>query len=641
MRLPSLAELDTFPKLLLHNAANWSDEVAMREKDLGIWNVYSWGQCRDRVRDIFFGLKALGLERGSVLAIIGRNRPNWVWSALAGHSAGAMSLGIYEDVLPDEAAYLLDYARAPIVMAEDEEQVDKMLDVAGRVGSIRWIVYHDDRGMRKYDDPRLVSWTELVERGSTLHKSQSSLFEDEIGKGSGDDVGILCTTSGTTSNPKLAMLGHKAFLTHLSRYLEADPREPTDEYVCMLPLPWIMEQVYVIGMPLLSRIRINFPENSETAMHDLREIGPTHLLLAPRVWEQTAADIRSRILDSGPLTRWIFDTCVRLGVTAIERGRRSWIAELILMSALRDRLGFGKVRSAATGGAATGPDTFKFFLAMGVPLRQLYGQTELSGAYTLQTGREIDFDTSGIPFTDCKVRIADPDTRGVGEIQTRTPGMFKGFYLDEKATAETLTPDGWMRTGDAGFFDDKGRLTIIDRISDIATTGNGDRFSPQFIENKLKFSPYIGEAVVLGNGRPFLAAIICIRYSMVGKWAETSRIGFTNYQNLAGNPRVCQLIANAVEGVNATLPEAQRIRTFLLLYKELDPDDGELTRTRKVRRNIIDARYTQLIDALYGDRESILVETEITFEDGRKGQIRADLAIHRMTGTSSNREKVA
>ncbi|MEZ5846290.1 MAG: AMP-binding protein [Geminicoccaceae bacterium] len=630
MKLPSLDELDTFPKLLLHNAANWPDEVAMREKDLGIWNMSSWADCRNAVRTIFFGLKALGLERGDVLAIIGRNRPNWVWTALAGHSAGAMSLGIYEDVLPDEARYLLDHAGSGIVVAEDEEQVDKMLEVAERSGRIRWIVYHDDRGMRKYDDPRLVSWSDLEARGERLAGERPGLFEEEIARGTGEDVGILCTTSGTTSHPKLAMLGQGAFLTHLCRYLEADPREPTDEYVCMLPLPWIMEQVYVIGMPLLSRIRVNFPESPETAMADMREIGPTHLLLAPRVWEQTAADMRTRILDSGPLSRWIFDRCVERGMRAIERGRRSRIAEWLLMGALRDRLGFSKVRSAATGGAATGPDTFRFFLAMGVPLRQLYGQTELSGAYTLQTGREIDFDTSGIPFRDCRVRIHDPDPRGVGEIHTITPGMFKGYFRNEEATAETLTGDGWMRTGDAGFFDEAGRLTIIDRISDIATTSAGDRFSPQFIENKLKFSPHVAEAVVFGNDRPFLTAIICIRYSMVGKWAETNGIAFTNYQNLAASPKVCALLEDAVREVNASLPQAQQVRRFLLLYKELDPDDGELTRTRKVRRNIVDERYADLIDALYGDEDSIFVETEITFEDGRKGRIQANLEIRRL-----------
>ena len=629
MQLPSLDELDTLPKLLLHNAANWPQETAMREKDLGIWRSFSWADYRSEVKALFFGLKELGLKRGHVVAIIGRNRPNWVWSALAAQSAGGISIGVYEDVLGEEASYLLNYAASPIVMAEDEEQVDKLLELGGKLPHLEWIVYHDDRGLRKYDDPRLISWIELKTKGAAREKQEPTLFEDEIAQGKGDDTAILCTTSGTTSNPKLAMLGHRSFLAHLTTYLNADPRESTDEYVCMLPLPWIMEQVYVIGMPLLSRIRVNFPESQETVMRDLREVGPTHLLLAPRIWEQTAADVRARIMDADRLSRGVYEFAVKRGLKALDKGGRSWLADILLYGALRDRLGFSRVKSAATGGAAIGPDTFKFFLAMGVPLKQLYGQTELSGAYTLQRGSEIDCDTSGLPFEGTEIRVIDADDQGVGEIQTKTPGMFQGYYKNEEATAETLTEDGWMMTGDAGFFDDKGRLTIIDRVKDIATTAKGIRFSPQFVENKLKFSPYIGECVVLGNSRKFLTAIICIRYSMVAKWAENEQINFTNYQNLSANERVYQLLDDEVKRVNSTLPEAQRIRRFLLLYKELDADDGELTRTRKVRRNIIDERYGTIIDALYSDAPSIHVDTEITFEDGRKGQISADLKIQR------------
>jgi long-chain acyl-CoA synthetase len=625
--LPSLDEHDTFPKLLLRNAARWPRDVAMREKDYGIWHVYTWQDYLDQVRDIALGLKSLGLERGEVVALIGRNRPNWAWGELAAHCLGAMTLGVYADVLVEEAGYLLGYAGARIAIAEDEEQVDKLLELGGRAPALRWIVYHDDRGMRKYDDPRLVGWGDLMARGAGLAAAEPGLFEAEVAKGRGEDVGILCTTSGTTAHPKLAMLQHRPFLEHNAAYLRADPRGPEDEYVCLLPLPWIMEQVYVLAMPLLCRIRVSFPEGPETAMRDLREIGPTHLLLAPRVWEQTAADIRSRIMDAGPLNRWIFDRCYADALAALERGRRSWLADGLLMGALKDRLGFARVRSAATGGAALGPDTFKFFLAMGVPLRQLYGQTELAGAYTLQTGEGIDCDSSGVPFDDTELRIDQPDANGVGEIFTRNAGMFKGYFGNEAATAEALTEDGWMRTGDAGYIDPRGRLVVIDRVKDIATTREGVRFSPQFIENKLKFSPYVGECVVLGNERPWLAAILCMRYSMVAKWAEGRRIGFTTYQNLAANPQVYELIASEVEQVNASLPEAQRIRRFVLLYKELDADDGELTRTRKVRRGVIDERYRQIIDAIYAGRPAIHVEMQVTFEDGRKGMSRADLVI--------------
>ena len=641
MQLPVLDELDTFPKLLLHNAANWPDEVAMREKEYGIWNVYSWRDYCERVRDIACGLKALGLERGAVVALIGRNRPNWVWSELAAHSLGATTIGIYEDVLAREAGYLLGASGAGVVFAEDEEQVDKMLELGDGIPEVRWIVYHDVRGMRKYDDPRLVSWQQLMERGTALRTERPMLFEQEVAAGRGEDVAMLCTTSGTTAHPKLAMLQHKPFLRHMVSYLAVDPRQPTDEYVSILPLPWIMEQVYVVAMPLLCRIRVSFPESQDTAMQDLREIGPTHILLAPRVWEQTAADIRSRIMDANRVNRAIFDYALKIGYEAIEKNKRSWLADMLLFGALRDRLGFSRLKSAATGGAALGPDTFKFFLAMGVPLKQLYGQTEACGAYTIQKGGEIDFDSSGLPFPDCEVRIADPDEQGLGEIQARTPGMFKGYFRNEEATRETMTEDGYLRTGDGGYFDDEGRLVVIDRLKDMATTSTGLKFSPQYIENKLKFSPFIGEAVVLGNARPWLAAIVCIRYSMVSKWAENRGIAFTNYQNLAANPEVYELLAGELEKVNASLPEAQRIRRFVLLHKELDPDDGEVTRTRKVRRAVIDERYAPVIEAIYGGLPEVYFEGEVTFEDGRKGILQADLRIRDTAAHVSGRAEAA
>ncbi|MGH6944795.1 MAG: AMP-binding protein, partial [Geminicoccaceae bacterium] len=388
---------------------------------------------------------------------------------------------------------------------------------------------------------------------------------------------------------------------------------------------------YVVAMPLLSRIRINFPEDESTVMLDLREIGPTHLLLAPRVWEQLSADIHSRMQDANWLTRRIFAWGVRRGLAALSRGRRSALADRLLFGALRDRFGFARLKSAATGGSALGPDTFRFFLAMGVPLRQLYGQTEAGGAYTIQRGGEIDFDSSGPPFDNTEVRIDRPDADGVGHIVTRHPNLFLGYFKQAEETRTALTDDGWILTGDAGYLDGHGRLVVIDRVKDLSTTSTGARFSPQFIENKLKFSPYIGECVVLGNGRPQITAILCMRYSMVAKWAEANGLAFTTYTNLAARPEAYDLIEKEVEKVNASLPQGQRIRRFLLLYKELDPDDGELTRTRKVRRAVIDERYRSLVDALYAGHDKVSVETEVTFEDGRTGTIRAEMAIRDMT----------
>lgn len=624
MQLPDIEAYDTTPKLLLHNAAAHGGDVALREKELGIWHVFTWDAARDRVEALARGLLALDVGRGDVVGIIGRNRPHWLFAEYAAHAVGAPSLGMYEDALGREVAYLLAYAEATVVFVEDEEQADKLLDIADDLPALRWIVFNDERGMRKYDDRRLLSVEALVEKGREVPVAR---FEDAVARGRGSDVAILCTTSGTTSNPKLAMLQHKPLLDHGCAYLRAEPREPEDEYVSILPLPWIVEQVYVAIMPLLSRIRVNFPEDETTVMHDLREIGPTHVLFAPRVWEQISADVHSRMLDANRLSRAIFRNCVKRGLRALDAGRRDPLADRLLFDVLRDRLGLVRVKSAATGGSALGPDTFRFFLAMGVPLRQLYGQTEAAGAYTIQRGGELDFDSSGLPFDDTEIRIDAPDSTGLGEIQVRHSGMFQGYYKQPDTTRETMTDDGWLKTGDAAYLDDHDRLVVVDRVNDMATTSAGNRFSPQFIENKLKFSPYVGECVVLGQGRPHVAAILCIRFPMVAKWAEARGLAFTSYTNLAARPEVYDLIEEEVRKVNEGLPEAQRIRRFLLLYKELDADDGELTRTRKVRRSVIDDRYRTLIEAIYQGAPRVQVETELTFEDGRTGVIRADLEI--------------
>jgi long-chain acyl-CoA synthetase len=624
---------DTFPKLLLHNAEHWPGEVAMREKEFGIWNEFTWADYRDRVKTIALGLIELGVKRGEVVSFIGKNRPEMVWSELAIHSVGCMSLGVYHDAMPQEVTYLVDYAQVRVVLAEDEEQVDKLLEVAENSKSIEKIVYFDPRGMRKYSDPRLVSWDDLKAMAARLDAREPSRFADEVALGKAEDVAILCTTSGTTSNPKLAMLQAGPFLGHCFAYLDADPKLPSDNYVSVLPLPWIMEQIYAVAQPLISRITVNFVEEPETMMADLREIGPTFVLLAPRVWEQIAADVRARMMDATRFKQKMYEFGMRLGLQALDQKRRSWLAELILFRPLRDRLGFTFLKSAATGGAALGPETFRFFQAMGVPLRQIYGQTELAGAYTIHRPDDVDFDTVGLPFGDTELRIDQPDKNGVGEIVARTSGMFLGFYRNEEATRADVR-DGWMYTGDAGYIKkENGHLVVIDRVKDLATTSTGTRFSPQFIENKLKFSPFIAEAVILGHDRPYLAAMICIRYSIVSKWAEQRSIAFTNYTSLSSQPEVYRLLREEVEKVNATLPEPQRVRKFVLLYKELDADDGELTRTRKVRRNVIAEKYADIIDAIYGDTPMVHVDTIIRFQDGTTSRIQTDLVVEKLLDT--------
>ncbi|CAO3430330.1 AMP-binding protein [Azospirillum doebereinerae] len=627
MNLPDLKTHDTLAKLVTLHAREHGGEIAMREKDFGIWRTFTWSQVHARVRAFALGMTKLGVVPGEVVGLLGDNRPDWVMGEVATHALRGYSLGIYRDALDEEVAYLITYADVKVVFAEDEEQVDKLLNLADRLPTLQHIIYSDPRGMRKYTDPRLLPATELVAMGEALHAQQPDLYETMVAATRGDEVAILCTTSGTTSNPKMAMLPAGNLIRHVASYLSVDPKGPEDEYVSVLPMSWIMEQVYAVGMGMVSRMRVNFVEEAETLMHDFREIGPSFVLFAPRLWEAIAADVRARMMDASPFKQKMFELGMKLGLEALAKGERSAVADHILFKALRDRLGFTNLKSAATGGAALGPDTFKFFQALGVPLRQIYGQTETMGAYTVHRADDVDFDTVGLPFDDgVQVKVINPDHNGVGEIVTTHPNMFAGYYRNENATVADVR-DGWMHTGDAGYFNKKGHLVIIDRIKDIATTAKGDRFSPQYIENKLKFSPYVAEAVILGDKRDHLSAMICIRLSILSKWAEKNRIAFTTYADLSSRPEVYELLRTEVERVNATLPEAQRIAKFLLLYKELDADDGELTRTRKVRRSVIGEKYGTIIEAMYAGQPKIDVDTMISFQDGTKQRIRTTLTV--------------
>jgi long-chain acyl-CoA synthetase len=622
-----IAEADTYPKLLRLNAREHGGDIALREKDFGLWRLFTWNDYQNRVRDFALGLVELGLARGDVIGIIGDNRPDWVAAEIASHAIGAMSLGLYRDVLDEEAAYLLTYGEAKLVFAEDEEQVDKLLNLAERVPQLKHIVYSDPRGMRKYDDPRLMEADKLAAMGRERAAREPGLYDQLVDATRAEDCAILCTTSGTTAHPKLAMLAAGRVLRHCAAYLAFDPKGPSDEYVSVLPLPWIMEQVYALGKGLLCRMKVNFVEQADTMMNDFREIAPTFVLFAPRVWEAIAADVRARVMDASPLKQSLFEFGMKTGLAALAKSQHSTLADMLLFRALRDRLGFTRLRSAATGGAALGPDTFKFFQALGVPLRTLYGQTELLGAYTLHPADKVDPDTTGVPMAgDIDIRIESADSQGVGEIVVRHPNMFLGYYKSPETSVADMK-DGWLHSGDAGYFNNDKQLVVIDRIKDLAETARGARFSPQYLENKLKFSPYIAEAVVLGAGRDALAAMLCIRYSIISKWAEKNRITFTTYTDLASRPEVYTLLQKEVEAVNATLPPAQRISRFLLLYKELDADDGELTRTRKVRRGVINEKYGDIIDAIYRGESSIPVDTVIRFQDGTTQRVRTTLRV--------------
>ena len=619
---------NTFPKILKFRSDNTPNEVALRDKDLGIWNETNWKDYNQKVSELAVGLNSLGFKKGDVMALIGDNKPAWVFFEIAAQANGGMSLGIYRDTLDEEVSYLVKGANVKFAFAEDQEQVDKFISVQKKLKRKIKIFYEDGRGLRQLKDSNIIDMKNLINKGKKILEDSPKKYDSMINNIEGDLDAILCTTSGTTSNPKLATLPANKFIQHISNYLKVDPKNSSDEYVSVLPFPWIMEQVYGVGFNLLSGMKVNFPENADTAMEDLKEIGPTFMLGAPRLWEQISADMRARILDSSKLTQWIFNTMVDRGLKAVDSGKRDFWADKLLFTHLKDRLGFSKVTSAATGGSAIGPDTFKFFLAMGIPLRQLYGQTELMGAYTLQNppAGEMDCETVGEPFPDCQIKILNPDANGMGEIITKHPNMFSGYYNNKKALKESIK-NGWMYTGDAGFIDNKNRLTVVDRVDDIATKSDGIKFSPQNIENKLKFSPYVGEAVILGSKKPYLTAIICIRFSIVSKLAEKWQLPFTSYTGLAADKKIYDLIESEIEKVNKNQPNNLKIEKFLLLFKELEADDGELTRTKKVRRSVINQRYRSLVSALYKNKKEANIDTEVTYEDGRKGKIKASMEI--------------
>ena len=615
----------TIPHYIKSNAKNYPKDIALREKKFGVWKTKDWQQCLEEIENITLGLHAKGINGKKTIAILGNNTPRWTLAEIAVQSLGSIPLGIYSDALESEIIYLIDYSSCRVVFVEDEEQADKIMSLSDSKGKIDLIVYDEPKGMNKYDDKRLISYKNLLKTGHEFKKHNTNFFNKLLENINEEDTCIFCPTSGTTANPKLAMISHKALLNHAKSYLAADPKNSTDEYVSVLPMPWIMEQTYAVAKWCISRMKVNFVEEAETLFDDLREIGPTFILFGPRVWEQMAADIRSKIMDSSFIKRGIYSFSMKL-MSLKSNFLIKLLCEFLVNRWLRDQLGLSFVKSAATGGAALGPDTFKFFVNIGIPLRQLYGQTEQMGAYTIHRKGDIDFDSVGFPFDTVKIDIDKPDEEGIGEIKVNNKNCMQG-YLNVK---ENFLANGWFFTGDAGYINKRGHLVVIDRMSDLSYTAQNLRYSPQYIENKLKFSSYIAEAAVIGSGKEYLSAIICIRYSVLSKWAENKRIGFTTYSDLANKTEIESLIISETKKVNNTLPDKQRIKKFVLLYKEFDADDDELTRTKKLRRNFVIKKYSDIVEALYGDKETIDINTSVKLQDGGVQKINTKLNIINM-----------
>lgn len=613
---------NTLPSLLMENAARYGTRTALREKEFGIWQSFSWEEHLQAVAEFAAGLRTLGFGVGDVLVLIGDNRPEWIWAQLAAQTLGGMSLGLYQDSPAEEVKYIFELSRAKVVVAEDQEQVDKILTILPDLPDLRHLVYHDPRGLGNYAEKELLDFQALREKG----KATADRFGDWVKERSPDEACVILTTSGTTGRPKLAMLSHRNLLAMAWNLGVVDPKKETDQFVSFLPLAWVGEQMMAVASALLFGFTVNFPEETETVSENIREIGPHLIFSPPRVWENMAASVKVKIMETSRFKRFLYNRLHPVGeryADARMKGKTPGVglrlayvlADALLFRCLRDRLGFSNVRSASTGGAALGPDTFRFFHAMGVNLKQIYGQTEISGISCIHRDGAVDFDTVGEPIPETEIAISEQ-----GEILSKSPAVFLGYFRNEEATRETLE-NGWLRSGDAGYFKENGQLVIIDRLKDVMQLRNGERFSPQFMENKLKFSPYIREAVVLGSGQEYLAAIVCVDQEIVGRWAEQQMITYTTYQDLAAKEEVYALIGREIGAINADLPRATRIRRFTLLFKELDADDGELTRTRKVRRGVVNERYAPLIQALFEDKDQVTLAAKITYQDGREREM--------------------
>jgi long-chain acyl-CoA synthetase len=631
----------TLPRLLRRNAATMTNRPAIREKDRGIWQSVTWAGYWEEVRDFALGLAACGFRRGDKLAVIGDNRPRLYWAQLAAQCLGGVAVPVYQDSIAAELAYVLEHAEVAVIVAEDQEQVDKILSLKDRLPKLTLLIYDDPLGMREYRDPFLKSFIDIQAAGRAFAADHAGYVEAEIETGNADDLTLLCYTSGTTGKPKGVMLSHANMIGAARAFAAAEDVRPTDEWLCYLPMAWVGDSLYSTVMSLLVGFTCNCPESPQTVQRDLRELGPTALLAPPRIWENLLTQVQIRGADASRLKRRLFEFFRGLAERAellksegkaptmpMRLGQA--LGEWLVYGPVRDQLGLRRVRWAYTGGAPLGPDAFRFFRSFGVNLKQIYGATELCGVVSLQPDAEADPNTVGRACPGVGVRI---DERG--EVLIRSAGMFKGYYKEAQASKDTLTADGWLRTGDAGFVDPRGHLVIIDRAKDVGKLSDGSPFAPQFLENKLKFSPFINEAVAFGHDRPFVAAMIAINAETVGKWAERRGIGYTSFQDLSANPQVRQLVRDEVRKCNAGLPAAARVRRFLLLNKELDADDNEITRTRKIRRRYVAEKYNAVVEALYCGQSDVELVTDITYEDGRKSTIRSNVAIDSADEASS------
>jgi len=629
----------TLPKLLLAQAARWgARRVAIREKEFGIWQAHSWQDYAAHVERIALGLAGLRFRRGDKIAVIGDNRPQLYWTMLAAQALGGVPVPVYQDSIAAEMHYVIDHSESRMIICEDQEQVDKILEMKDKLPLVEVIIYDDPKGMRHYEYPFLLSLEQVQEMGATFAVNHPGHWAAEVGKGKAGDLAIINYTSGTTGFPKGVMISHGALIATARSFLAVEPLDERDEVMAYLPMAWIGDSFFSVAVASLYKYTVNWPEDASAVRHDFREIGPTMTFAPPRIWENILSQSQVRIEDANWLQRTLTNFFLPRGMLKakleleakpVPAGLRvlCGVGRWLVFEPLRDQLGFRRIRSAITGGAALGPEMMQFFRALGVNLKQLYGATECCAPATLHRDGQVKLETVGAPLPGVDVKLSLE-----GEVLIRCGGLFSGYYKSPEQTAAALR-DGWLHTGDAGLFDPDGHLVIIDRVKDVAKLDDGAVFAPQYIENKLKFSVYVKEAVAVGNQRSYVAAMVNIDMDVLASWAERRGLAYTGYTDLAQNPATYQLVHDEIQRTNEALVPSQRVKRFAILHKELDPDDAEITRTRKLRRGFINERYASIIAALYDSRAAtIAVRATVTYEDGRTSETERQVRIMDVEG---------
>ncbi len=623
---------DTIPKLIKGNYDRWGHRTAMCMKKFGVWQKYSWNDYYENVKYFSLGLISLGLKRGDVACIIGDNEPEWFWGEFATQSAGGIATGIFVDSIPSEVEYIATHSGAKFAIVNDQEQTDKFLKIKGELPLLKKIIYWDPKGLKNYDDPILVSFSEVIKLGREYEKTHPRLFEQNVEKGSGDDTAVIYYTSGTTGLPKGARLSHRALINTATGFIGRYPLSENDDLVSNFPAAWVGDSYFATLPHLLTGARLNFAEEPETITEDTRETGPNFVIYGPRQWESLVSDIQVKMIDANSLKRFFYNLFLPVGYRIAElnfqnkRPNLFWrilygVAYIFLFRPLKDKLGLSKVRFAVTGSSVLSLDTFRLIHAIGIELRQNYASTE-AGLISSHGKGEIDFESVGRPAIDTEVRVTDE-----GELLVRSDSMFSGYHEDTEKTAEVLV-NNWCHTGDAVNIDDKGHLIFLDRLDHMGELKSGMKYAPQYIEGRLRFSPYIKDAMVIGGkDKDFVSAIINIDFTMVGKWAERSRLPYTTFVDLSQKKDVADLVKKDLVRVNSYLPEPARVMKFVLMHKEFDPDEAELTRTRKLRREFMEERYKELIDTIYQGMGEIQVRAPVTYRDGRTGIVTTSIKV--------------